>query len=136
MPAFPSDATYTLDATTYSMSNRRPDRNYSFSATFDNATFTSQIGYERRRQLSRRQKRTFNFSYTNITGVYKAALENFYNSRGGQFEAFEFDLSYAGQTGTIIARFDGPLTVTQIVATDNILTDIYNVTFALQETFS
>jgi len=136
MPAFPSDATFTLNATTYSMSNRRPDRNYSYSSSFDNASFTSQIGYERRRQISRRRKRSFTFAYTNITGVYKAAIENFYNSRGGQFEAFEFDLSYAGQSGSIIVRFDGPLTITQIVATDNILTDIYNVNFSLQETFS
>jgi hypothetical protein len=136
MPAFPSDATYTLNATTYSMSNRRPDRNYSYSQNFENAIFTSQIGYERRRQVSRRKKRTFTFGFTNITGVYKAAIENFYNNRGGTFEAFEFDLSYAGQTGSIIVRFDGPLTIVQVVATDNELTDIYNVSFSLQETFS
>jgi hypothetical protein len=136
MSAFPADATYTFNSTTYSMSSRRPDRNYSYSASFETANFTSQIGYERRRQISRRRKRTFNFAYTNITGVYKAALENFYNNRGGQFEAFEFDLSYAGQSGTIIARFDGPLTITQIMATDNELTDIYNVNFTIQETFS
>jgi hypothetical protein len=118
------------------MTNRRPDRNYSYSQSFENATFTSQVGYERRRQISRRRKRTFTFGFTNITGVYKAAIENFYNNRGGPFEAFEFDLSYAGQSGTIIVRFEGSLNIVQVVATDNELTDIYNVTFTLQETFS
>jgi hypothetical protein len=136
MALFPTDATYTLNATTYSMTNRRPDRNYSYSQSFENATFTSQVGYERRRQISRRRKRTFTFGFTNITGVYKAAIENFYNNRGGPFEAFEFDLSYAGQSGTIIVRFEGSLNIVQVVATDNELTDIYNVTFTLQETFS
>ena len=136
MALFPTDATYTLNATTYSMTNRRADRNYSYSQSFENATFTSQVGYERRRQISRRRKRTFTFGFTNITGVYKAAIENFYNNRGGPFEAFEFDLSYAGQSGTIIVRFEGNLNIVQVVATDNELTDIYNVTFTLQETFS
>ena len=136
MALFPTDATYTLNATTYSMTNRRPDRNYSYSQSFENATFTSQVGYERRRQISRRRKRTFTFGFTNITGVYKAAIENFYNNRGGPFEAFEFDLSYAGQSGTIIVRFEGNLNIVQVVATYNELTDIYNVTFTLQETFS
>jgi hypothetical protein len=118
------------------MTDRRPDRNYSSTKSFEAAIFTSQAGYERRRQISRRAKRTFNFAYNNVRGVYKEAIENFYNSRGGTYESFEFDLSYAGQSGTMIARFNGDLNIVQILATDNPLTDVYNVTFSLQETFS
>jgi hypothetical protein len=136
MTTFPIDATYTLNAVTYSMTDRRPDRNYSSSKSFETAIFTSQAGYERRRQISRRAKRTFNFNYNSVRGVYKEAIENFYNSRGGTYESFEFDLSYAGQSGTMIARFNGDLNIIQILATDNPVTDIYNVTFSIQETFS
>ena len=136
MTTFPTDATYTLNAVTYSMTDRRPDRNYSSSKSFEAAIFTSQAGYERRRQISRRAKRTFNFAYNNVRGVYREAIENFYNSRGGTYESFEFDLSYAGQSGTMIARFNGDLNIIQILATDNPVTDIYNVTFSIQETFS
>jgi|688.fasta_scaffold693134_1 hypothetical protein len=136
MTAFPTDATYSYDSTVYSMVNRRPDRNYSYVQSFDNAIFTSQGGYERRRQISRRRKRTFNFAFNGIRGVYKAAIENFYNSRGGTYESFEFDLSYAGQSGTMISRFSGDLNIIQVLTTDNPLTDIYNITFSIQEVFS
>jgi hypothetical protein len=76
---------------------------------------------------------------SSVAGIVKKIieiLENFYNSRGGTYESFEFDLSYAGQSGTMIARFNGDLNIVQILATDNPLTDVYNVTFSLQETFS
>jgi hypothetical protein len=136
MAKFPTDATFTLGPTTYSMVNRRPDRNYQIIKNFENATFVSQIGYEKRRQLSRRSRRSFSFQYTSLPGYYKAALENFYDSRSGDFETFEFDLSYAGQSGTILVRFASSLNVTQVIATDNVLTDIYNVSFTLQESFS
>ncbi len=136
MTAFPTNATYTYNAIVYSMVNRRPDRNYVYVQSFDNAIFTSQGGYERRRQISRRRKRTFNFVFNNIRGVYKEAIENFYNSRGGTYESFEFDLSYAGQSGTMISRFSGDLNIVQVLTTDNPLTDIYNVTFSIQEVFS
>jgi hypothetical protein len=118
------------------MTDRRPDRNYAYVNSLKSAIFTSQAGYERRRQISRRSKRTFNFAFSSVRGVYNEALQNFYNSRGGDYESFEFDLSYAGQSGTMIARFNGDLNIVQILATDNPLTDVYNVTFSLQETFS
>lgn len=136
MASFPNDATYIYNGTTYSMSNRRPDRNYTYSQGFENSIFLSQIGYERRRQISRRRKRTITLTYSNILGVYKQALENFFTSRAGTFEAFEFDLSYAGQSGTMIVRFDSELSITQTIATDNPLTDVYTVSFTLRETFS
>jgi hypothetical protein len=136
MAIFPTDATYTVGATTYSMENRRPDRNYAISSSFENSVFRSQIGYEKRRQISRRSKRILNFQFNSIPGYYKQAIENFYNNRGGDYEAFEFDLAYAGQSGTIIVTFDGALNIVQVIATDNVLTDVYNVSFSIKESFS
>ena len=50
--------------------------------------FNSQAGYEKRRLRSRRSKRNYNLQYTNITGIEKTAIENFYNARSGAFEPF------------------------------------------------
>ncbi len=136
MAQFPSEATYTLGGTTYTMSNRKPDRGYSFTRSFNSSIFTSQIGYEKRRSISRRAKRAFSFSYDNVSGPYKAAIENFYNNRGGEVESFEFDLSYAGQSGTIIARFNGPLNISQVLTSNDEINDFYTISFDLQETFS
>jgi hypothetical protein len=136
MASFPSQATYSLNGTEYSMSDKRPDRGFGTTTQLPVSTFTSQAGYEARRLLSRRSKRTFTLSYTNLSGPYKAAIENFYNARGGTWESFEFDLSYAGQNGIIFVRFDGPLNVTQVLTSLDEINDFYNVTFNLQETFS
>lgn len=136
MASFPTDATYSLNGTLYSMSDRRPDRGFNIQREFPVSTFTSQAGYEARRLLSRRSKRSLNLSYRNIRGPYKTALENFYNARGGTWESFEFDLSYAGQSGIIFVRFDGPLIITEVQTSLDEINDFYNVTFNLQETFS
>lgn len=136
MAAFPNDATYTLGGVTYSMINRRPDRGYQISSQFNTATFTSQIGYTRTRQITRRALRTFSVSYTNVLGTYKQALENFYLARAGGYESFDFDLAYVGQSGTIRVRFEGPISVTQVLTTDNILTDVYSVSLNLTESFT
>ena len=136
MASFPSEATYSFNGTEYSMSDRKPDRGYNTQTSFEVANFTSQAGYEARRLLSRRSKRTFNISYRNLRGVYKTAIENFYNARGGTWESFEFDLSYAGQSGIIFVRFDGPLTVTEVQTSFDEINDFYNVSFNLKETFS
>ena len=136
MASFPSGATYIFGGTVYSMSDRRPDRGYGTSIEFPVSTFTSQAGYEARRLLSRRSKRTFNLEYTNISGPYKSAIENFYKARGGTWESFEFDLSYAGQTGIIFVRFDGALSINQVLTSNDEINDFYNVSFSLKETFS
>lgn len=136
MASFPTDATYSLNGTLYSMSDRRPDRGFSTQREFPVSIFTSQAGYEARRLLSRRSKRFLTLSYTNLSGPYKEAIENFYNARGGTWESFEFDLSYAGQNGIIFVRFDGPLNLTQVLTSLDEINDFYNVTFNLQETFS
>jgi hypothetical protein len=136
MASYPSEATYGVGPTTYSMSNRKPDRGYQITQQFNTSIFTSQIGYERRRQVSRRPKRQFSISYTNINGAYKQAIENFFSARGGDYESFEFDLAYIGQNGTIQVRFDNQLSVTEVQTTLALETNIYNVSFTLIESFT
>ena len=131
---FDSEVT-TLDRFT-SMADRKPDKGFTAERSFDTITFNSQAGYEKRRLRSRRSKRNYNLNYTNITGIEKTAIENFYNARSGEFEAFTFDLSHINESGTITTRFDGPLSVTQVLSTGAALTEnFYTVAFKLQETY-
>lgn len=133
-------ATYPLDATylTTTMVDKLPDRSFTEDRRFDAIILESQGGYEARRQRSRRPKRRYSLSYTNISGSYKRAIVDFYNARGGDFEAFFFDLSHVTSQGTVTVRFDGPLQLVQtgvISATDDTL-NYYTVSFTLQETFT
>ena len=103
---------------------------------FDVTTFKSQAGYEKRRLNSRRPLRNYNLEYTNISGVERTAIENFYNARSGEFESFSFDLSHLSESGTITARFDGGLNINQVLSSGTSLTDnFYSVNFKLKETF-
>jgi len=136
MASFPSDATYVLNGTTYTMNSRKPDKGFSIDQSFNTSIFTSQIGYEKRRKVSRRSIRKFAISYTNLHGAFKTALENFYRNRGGSSEAFEFNLSYVGLNGIISVRFEGSLQVSEVLTSASELDSFYNVKFTLQETFS
>ena len=119
-----------------SMADRKPDKGFTAERSFDTITFNSQAGYEKRRLRSRRSKRNYSLNYTNITGIEKTAIENFYNARSGEFEAFTFDLSHINESGTITTRFDGPLSVTQVLSTGaNLTQNFYTVAFKLQETY-
>ena len=119
-----------------SMADRRPDKGFSAQRKFDTIKFESQAGYEKRRLRSRRSRRSYDLSYTNITGIEKTAIENFYNARSGEFEAFTFDLTHINEIGTITTRFDGPLSVTQVHSAGSALTEnFYTVSFKLQETY-
>jgi|TARA_B100000035_G_scaffold282110_1_gene263467 hypothetical protein len=119
-----------------SMADRKPDKGISSSRAFDVNTFASQAGYEKRRLRSRRSKRSYDLKYSSITGVEKTAIENFYNSRSGEFESFSFDLAHLNETGTITARFQGPLSIEQTYSTGARLIDnFYTVSFNLQEVF-
>lgn len=82
--------TYPTDASigVISMTNRKPDRGFSSEFRFDSIMLESQSGYEVRRQRSRRPKRRYNLTYTNINGNYRTAIQNFYNARGGDYEFF------------------------------------------------
>jgi len=119
-----------------SMADRRPDKGFSAQRKFDTIKFESQAGYEKRRLRSRRSRRSYDLSYSNITGIEKTAIENFYNARSGEFEAFTFDLTHINEIGTITTRFDGPLSVQQVHSAGSALTEnFYTVSFKLQETY-
>ena len=136
MASYPSNATYSIGGNTYTMTSRKPDRGFSIGEQFNNAIFTSQVGYERRRAISRRSKRQFQLQYTNINGGYKQAIENFYRARSGDLESFEFDLTYIGLSGTIQVRFDGELGVSEVQTTSNTTTNIYTISFKLIESYT
>ena len=119
-----------------SMADRKPDSGFGTSKKFAVNTFTSQAGYEKRRLKSRRGLRAYDLQYTNISGVERTAIENFYNARSGDFESFSFDLSHLNESGTISARFDGDLSITQVLSSGLSLTEnIYSVGFKLKETY-
>tara|TARA_R100000008_G_scaffold79753_1_gene61687 strand:+ start:371 stop:2215 length:1845 start_codon:yes stop_codon:yes gene_type:complete len=126
----------TTDDRFTSMADRKPDKGFTTGEVFDVTTFASQAGYEKRRLKSRRSKRNYSLNYTNITGIEKTAIEEFYRSRSGTFEAFTFDLSHINDSGTINARFDGPLNTTQVLSRGTALVDnFYTMSFNLREVF-
>ena len=119
-----------------SMADRKPDVGFSTEKVFGVETFTSQAGYEKRRLKSRRPLRNYKLQYTNITGVERTAIENFYNARSGTFESFSFDLSHLNESGIITTRFDGALAITQVLSAGTALTEnFFTVSFDLKETF-
>ena len=130
------DASVSVSDRFNSMADRKPDSGFSTSKKFAVNTFTSQAGYEKRRLKSRRGLRAYNLQYTNISGVERTAIENFYTARSGEFEAFSFDLSHLNESGTITTRFDGGLQINQVLSSGTSLTEnFYTVSFKLQETF-
>lgn len=121
-----------------SMEDRKPDRGFSTNREFDVINFESQGGYEKRRLRSRRSKRDFDLTYTNITGVEKHAIEQFYIARNGSFETFTFDLTHINENGTIQARFDGSLQVSHVFSDSSntsLQTNYYTVNFKLKEVY-
>ena len=136
MVIYPINATATINGTAYSMTNRRPDKGLPYTNDFIGNIFTSQSGHEVRSSRSRRSKRKFNVTYTNLNGGFKTAIENFFRDRQGEYESFEFDLLHIGMSGTILARFSGGLSVTQVLSTLDERTSFYNVSFTLEETYS
>jgi len=119
-----------------SMEGRKPDRGNEINKKFDVITFESQAGYEKRRLRSRRPKRGFSLEYTNVSGLEKEAIENFYDARQGTFESFFFDMNHINQTGTLITRFDGALDVSHNHSLDGTKqNNFYTVGFALKEVF-
>ena len=119
-----------------SMEDRKPDTGYSHKRAFDVVTFESQAGYEKRRLRSRRSKRDFDLSYTNVTGVELEALERFYKARSGTFESFDFDLTHINESGTIRARFEGTLDVSHIISAGPTLPEnFYTIKIKLKEVY-
>ena len=137
MANFPSDATFTHNSITYSMSDKKPDKGISRNTTIPSARFTPQIAvYSKSRLISRRRFRTFSLQYTNLSGPYKEALEDFYYARNGTHESFIFDLTYIGSSGTTFVRFDSDLNIADVLLNSDVITDFYTVSFNLVETAS
>jgi hypothetical protein len=137
MATYPTDATslFTTDRFS-SMADRKPDRGFSSQNEFNTIIFESESGYEKRRLRSRRSKRSYDLQYGNITGLEKYAIENFYSSRSGSFEAFYLNLEHLNEAGTIRVRFDGPVKVDHVLSTgSNVLENFYSVSFTLKETY-
>ena len=119
-----------------SMVDRKPDNGFDIQRNFDTIRFESQAGYEKRRLRSRRGKRTFNIVYTNLTGVAKKAIEDFYVARSGEFESFVLDLEHLNEQGTTTVRFEGPLDIRQVLsASSNLFDNFFTVSFSLKETY-
>ena len=119
-----------------SMVDRKPDTGFSTQEQFSSSIFTSQAGYEKRRLKTRRSKRNYTLTYSNISGIEKTAIEEFYRARSGDFESFTFDLSHLNDSGTINARFDGSLDIQQVLSAGSTLTEnFFTVSFKLQEVF-
>lgn len=138
MATYPSDATSLFTTNTFSsMSDRRPDVESGSTREFNVIKFESEGGYERRRLRHRRATRTYSLTYTNITGLEKYAIENFYNQQGGEYLSFDFNLDHINSTGLVRVRFDGALDITAVnSAGSNVLQKFYTVSFNLKETFS
>lgn len=137
MYTYPSGAAGAFTTAAFStMADHAPDSGYQVDRTYSSIVFESEAGYEKRRLRSRRPKREYSLTYTNLNGLEKSAIENFYNARSGEFEAFNFDLSHLNETGTITVRFDGGLNVQHVLSGgSNILLNFYTVSFKLKETF-
>lgn len=137
MYSYPTGATGAFTISSFAnMADHKPDRGYQVERTYNSVIFESEAGYEKRRLRSRRAKRSIDLTYTNVTGLVKGAIENFYNKVSGEYEAFTFDLSHINETGTMTVRFDGALQVTQVLsAGSNALSNFYTVSFKLKETF-
>lgn len=137
MAFYPNDAVGTFTTTNFSsMADKKPDKGYSSSKQYNSVIFETEAGYEKRRLKNRRPKRSYNLSYTNVTGLEKSAIESFYNARGGEFESFTIDLTHLNDVGTATVRFDGSLDVQHILSTgDNLLQNFYTISFKLKETF-
>lgn len=137
MALYPSEATSLFSTDTFSsMTNRKPDKGVSFETNYNTVVFESENGYEKRRLRSRRPKRTYDLSYTNITGVEKYAIENFYKARSGDYESFTFDLAHINESGNLTVKFSSSLKTEQVLsAGSNLLQNYYTVSFTLKETF-
>jgi len=137
MATYPYDAIPNSTTIAFaSMADKKPDRGYSYDREYNIITFESEAGYERRSLRSRRPKRSYKLEYTNVNGLVRQAIENFYVARSGALESFVLDLAHVGDSGTIYVRFDGALSITEVRSGLGAASDIYNISFDLIETYT
>lgn len=137
MANYPIDAVGPFNTEGFaSMEDRKPDRNFKTNRQYSTIVFESEAGYEKRRLRSRRAIRDYDLSYTNITGLHKEAIQNFFNARSGEFESFNLSLDHLNETGNVTVRFDGSISVNHIHSHgSNLLSNFYTVSFKLKEVF-
>lgn len=137
MATYPDDAVPNSTTDTFSsMIDKKPDRGYSYDREYSVITFESEAGYERRSLRSRRPKRKYSLEYTNVSGLVRQAVENFYVARSGTLESFVLDLDHVGDSGSIYVRFDGALSITEVRSGLGATQDVYNISFDLIETYT
>lgn len=119
-----------------SMASRKADRGYSYTREPDVKVSKFIGGYEKRRLNSRRLRRKWTFSYTNISGIEKEAIESFYINRSGTFESFSFDLSHLNESGLATVVFDSPPQITNTLSASatNMQQNFFNVSMVFRET--
>ena len=118
-----------------SIASRKADKGYSYTKESDVKTTKFIGGYEKRRLNSRRLRRKWKFNYTNINGVEKEAIDNFYTARSGSFDSFSFDLSHLNEQGLATVVFESPPQITNTLsgsATD-LMQNFYTVSMEFRE---
>lgn len=115
------------------LSSRKPDRGFIQRKQYLTSDYQTQTGYEKRRLLSRRPKREYSLTYSNITASLKEALESFYDSMSGGFSTFSFDLTHVNETGTIRVKFNGSIDISHIVSRNS--SNIYTISVNLIEDY-
>ena len=116
------------------MADRRPDKGYGEERQFQVLSFEAESGYEKRRLRTRKVKRQYSLTYTNVSGLEKNAIRDFYDARFGNFEAFSFDLDHLNQTGTINVRFKDNLKIKHVLDVGTADIDkFYTINIQLQE---
>lgn len=120
------------------MSDKKPSRGIPKETKYSVSTFKSQSGYESRRLLSRKKKRSWELTYTNISELEKDAIESFFDQRYGSYEAFFFDTTHIGDSvGIVVAKLkENSLksVLNRQIGTDT-LNKFYTVTFGLEEVY-
>jgi hypothetical protein len=111
--------------------NRKPDRGFSITTRNNINTFEAANGYQRRKLMSRRLLRSFNFSYTSIDNATMNTIEQFYNARGGTFESFILDLTHFNLQGSATVKFEGDLNREHVIDGNN--NSWFNVSISMVE---
>jgi hypothetical protein len=118
-----------------SMASRKVDKGFSYTKEPEVKSTKFIAGYEKRRLITRRLKRKWTCSYTNINGIMKEAIENFYFARSGTFEAFSLDLSHLNEQGLVTVVFDGAPNINNVLggSTNDMTQNFYTINLNFRE---
>ena len=120
-----------------SMADRKPDRGFSEEYNIPSTKLDWQSGHETVRLRSRRPKRAFSLKYTNVTGIEREAILNFYKARNGEYEAFIFDLAHLNLTGTMKVRFESSPRITHVLSSgSDLVNNFYSIDLTIKEVYA